>query len=398
MRAAKVRALICLAWRCHRRRRRPPTAAPPPRSSPKTQLWYLLYFASLSCIFPFLNLWLQRVGGLNPAQIGAIGCARPLASFPAGALWSGAADASRRHRAVLLLTLAASVLLRLAAFAASGAGFAALLALIVAAEACAAPVTIIVDALVMAACAQQADYGKQRLFGAIGWGICAALAGAAIQRVGLAAAFIGHAALAALVFAPTLALPLGPLHAKLERQAGAPARHGPGDGGGSGKAANGSEPPGEAGAGGGVARIDSALEAQALLRHHDSGGGKPAAAGEAAAAGAAVDGEGGGGKHGGAAAPKVHVWRGVRQLLSNSEAAIFLAQATFFGFGVSARSLARQPVPRCWVAAAGAGCRSKPPLETAAAARCSSMPPPAAGLTPCRWGTSKASCSSSWTL
>lgn len=127
--------------------------------------------AARPCSFPFLNLFFRRLG-LGERAIGALGAARPLISLPAGALWSGAADKSRRHRAVLLGCFAASVVARLAiapvgalwpgssapATAAvgdgastggSGTGRAALfplLCMVLATEFFAAPVTIIVDA------------------------------------------------------------------------------------------------------------------------------------------------------------------------------------------------------------------------------------------------------------
>lgn len=320
--------------------------------------------------FPPTAARVRRRWGLSPAQIGVIGCARPLISFPAGSAWSGAADKTRRHRAVLLLTFAASLLARLAVAAVGPLGFVPLLATATVMEAFAAPVTIIVDAgmcrlvvgpcpteslgasacpltptlhlppmpAVMAACREQADYGKQRLWGAVGWGICAVVAGAIIHRAGLWAAFAGHAVLAAAAFWPTLRLPMGPLHAKLAERAGhAHAEHDDSKQQRQRPAAAGAGEPEEAAGGGagawGVAgRDDSALlEAQSLLHQHQHHkGGRPAGearsdvgAGEGAGAAAHPPGQ-----------PRVQFWSGLRQLLGNPEAAIFLAQALFFGFGV----------------------------------------------------------------
>lgn len=98
----------------------------------------------MSALFPFLPLIFLRLG-YSTAAIGGVGCLRPLVSFPAGSLGSGAADHTRRHRAVLLAAFAASLALRLAIAAAGRAGFGVLLATVVAMEAAAAPVTILVD-------------------------------------------------------------------------------------------------------------------------------------------------------------------------------------------------------------------------------------------------------------
>ena len=186
-------------------------------------------------------------------------------------------------------------------------------------------------AAVMAACAQQADYGKQRLWGAIGWGICSALAGAAISHAGIWAAFASHAALALVAAAPTARLPFGPLHAKLDSQAGKlGGRAGCEAAGGSeGAAVGAGGQPGGSSKQAVVERFDSAAEAHALLA-----GSKP---GPRTGAGA---GGGGGGQAGGrgeaeaAPPPQVRFWSGVAQLLSNPEAAVFFSQALLMGFGV----------------------------------------------------------------
>lgn len=68
---------------------------------------------------------------------------------------------------------------------------------------------------------QEGEYGRQRLFGAVGWGVCSALAGAAITHKGIYAAFACHGALALLTVLPSARLPFGALHAKLDAASGA---------------------------------------------------------------------------------------------------------------------------------------------------------------------------------
>lgn len=187
----------------------------------------------------------------------------------------------------------------------------------------------------MAACTHQGDYGRQRLWGAVGWGLFAPVAGYLIRHAGVAAAFAAHAALMLVALGPTLRLPFGPLHAKLDEQLGddllEPKCSGPsGDLQLDEAAADGTA--GAHGAAGGskvAGRCDSALDAQRLLRHGRAG--QPAAAGTLEDSGS---GSGGGGSAPPAAQQWMRFWRGLRQLLGNPEAAIFLAQALFFGFGV----------------------------------------------------------------
>ncbi len=123
----------------------PPASLPSLSAANPLQLWYLSYFSALSCLFPYLNLSFRRLG-LTERSIGILGAVRPFISLPAGSLWSGAADTSRRHRAVLLLTLASSVLARLSLAAVGKLGFIPLLVTVSVTEFFSAPVTIIADA------------------------------------------------------------------------------------------------------------------------------------------------------------------------------------------------------------------------------------------------------------
>jgi PPP family 3-phenylpropionic acid transporter len=109
------------------------------------QCWYGFYFAALSCLHPYVNICFRRLG-LSERSIGLLGTLRPFISLPAGSIWSGVADKSRRHRAVLLFVFCASVLARLALAPLGRLGFAPLLAGVSLAEFFAAPCTIIVDA------------------------------------------------------------------------------------------------------------------------------------------------------------------------------------------------------------------------------------------------------------
>jgi hypothetical protein len=197
----------------------------------------------------------------------------------------------------------------------------------------------------MAACGEQGDYGKQRLWGALGWGLFSAVAGSLISRAGMAAAFGGHAALAALALLPMLRLPFGPLHAKLDgqQQARAPKGAEPAAAGAEVEVPGIVSAPSERAKG--VLRFDSALEAQALLQQANAAGSK--------AEGHATESAPGGGHCSTSGdppspqhtrreqqqpppqqQPRVRFWRGVRQLLRNPEAAIFLAQAVVMGYGV----------------------------------------------------------------
>lgn len=183
----------------------------------------------------------------------------------------------------------------------------------------------------MATCSEQGEYGRQRLFGAMGWGLFSAVAGSAISHAGIYAAFACHAVLAMAALPPTLALPFGPLHAKLESQPG----NGAGESSPEGQAASGvATPSGTAEHGGKrpVERSDSAIEARSLLSDSVADVEQPGAWSTA-------DGkEPGGGRQGrprrALRQPGVRYWAGVARLLRCPEAAVFLAMSVFMGVGV----------------------------------------------------------------
>jgi hypothetical protein len=183
------------------------------------QAWYFTFFASLACLHPYLNLLFRRRAGLSEAQIGLVSCLRPWVGVASGGLWAGLADKARAHRAVLLFTFVGSTAARLGVGASHS--FSGVLVPVLLCESLAAPVTIISDAAVTAAC-DEGEYGRQRLWGAVGWGSMALLAGTAVGAYGLGAAFVLHGLLALAVLPPSAMLPLGPLHARLGERPAVP--------------------------------------------------------------------------------------------------------------------------------------------------------------------------------
>ena len=156
----RCRLPACCRRRCVRST--PQTSIMSSSQCPPLQIWYCAYFSSLSALFPFIPLFF-RLRGLDERQIGVVAALRPWLSLPAGAAWSAAADKTRHHRVVLLITFSCSALARLGLWA--GRSFPALLAISLATELFAAPVTILADSAVLAACSEEGDYGRQRLWG-----------------------------------------------------------------------------------------------------------------------------------------------------------------------------------------------------------------------------------------
>jgi MFS_1 like family len=186
------------------------------------KLWYLTYFASASCLHPFLPLIFRRAG-LSEQHVGTIAALRPWVGLPCGAILAGIADKWRKHSIILTTCFTLSVCMRLVVSISTS--FPAILTVILIADAINSPTNIIVDAAAIAACSSpeynnegKDTYGRQRLYGAIGWGAFSFISGSSQTwfHGSSTIAFILYGVLAITTFIPTVKIPWEPLHAKLE--------------------------------------------------------------------------------------------------------------------------------------------------------------------------------------
>ena len=73
-------------------------------------MYYFLYYGAISILFPFLALFYQSQG-LTGSQIGLLAAISPIISFFGAPLWTGAADASHRHKLVAILSITGVVII-----------------------------------------------------------------------------------------------------------------------------------------------------------------------------------------------------------------------------------------------------------------------------------------------
>jgi len=154
-------------------------------------IFYFLYFGAISFLFPYLALFYQSKG-LSGAEIGVLTAISPIVAFIAAPLWTGAADASRRHK---LLAMFSIIGVAAVAFIFPGvASFGGLIVMISLYAIFNSPTGSLVDSAVLALLGERRErYGRVRLWGTVGYGVVAPIASSLIGRLGLNWAFWGNA-------------------------------------------------------------------------------------------------------------------------------------------------------------------------------------------------------------
>jgi PPP family 3-phenylpropionic acid transporter len=156
-------------------------------------MYYFLYYGAISILFPFLALFYQSQG-LSGGQIGLLAAISPIISFFGAPLWTGAADASRRHKLLAMLSILGVVIVTF--IFPSITTFSGLLLMISLYAFFGSPTGSLVDAAVLTMLGERKErYGRIRLWGTIGYGVVAPFAGNLIGRLGLKWAFWGYAIL-----------------------------------------------------------------------------------------------------------------------------------------------------------------------------------------------------------
>jgi MFS transporter, PPP family, 3-phenylpropionic acid transporter len=168
---------------------------------------YFSYYAAMAAVLPYLALYYQDAG-LSGAQIGMLAGLMPLMMMVGAPVWAEFADSSGRHRHVLWLSLSASMVLALGlSLVGSFLPLAVLVALFAFSV---APVMPLVDHAVLEALGDDAHrYGRQRVWGAYGWGLSAPAVGWVTDRLGLSWMFYVYVAAMLVALLVAFRAPVG---------------------------------------------------------------------------------------------------------------------------------------------------------------------------------------------
>jgi PPP family 3-phenylpropionic acid transporter len=158
--------------------------------------FYFLYFAATASLMPYFVRYYQQLG-FGGVEIGLLAGISPLVNLVGAPLWTGLADATRRHRLVMTLTMLVTV--GAALLFPTLSAFLPVVALTVLNAFFAAPVGSLADSATLAVLAdEKSAYGRVRLGGTLGWAVAAPIAGALIEAYGLKMAFWSYALMMAL--------------------------------------------------------------------------------------------------------------------------------------------------------------------------------------------------------
>jgi PPP family 3-phenylpropionic acid transporter len=151
---------------------------------------YLIAYGAIGILFPYLAIYYRGLG-LSGKEIGILAGVTPIVSLFAAPFWGAVADATQRQKALMIFAFGATPLVMLGVFFARS--FTALFILAALLAFVNAPLMPILDNSTLKLLGpRRNEYGKLRVWGSIGFGITAPLAGILIERYGLPSAFYGY--------------------------------------------------------------------------------------------------------------------------------------------------------------------------------------------------------------
>lgn len=171
--------------------------------------YYFFIYAAMAFLAPFLTLYYESLG-LSGREIGLLAAMPSIITFISAPIFGAITDATQQHKRILGFSILVVVLSVL------GMSWAQTLTRLVPVVAIYAfffaPMLPIIDRSVLEILGEQRDqYGKQRLWGAIGWGLLAPISGMLVDRGGLLWAFYGSAALYFVLFLVSQLTPIQPV-------------------------------------------------------------------------------------------------------------------------------------------------------------------------------------------
>lgn len=139
-------------------------------------------------VMPFLTLYYAQMG-LTATEIGLLVGLTPVLNFIAAPIWGGLADATQKHKPLLLLAIGGAIATMAVFLLATN--LAQFIPIILVYALFSAPISPLIDNTVLYLLGERRErYGRIRLWGAVGWGVAGAVIGFLVDRFGLRVSFI----------------------------------------------------------------------------------------------------------------------------------------------------------------------------------------------------------------
>lgn len=159
----------------------------PARNPIFLKVFNVVFFAAYGSIMPFLVLYYEQIG-LVGREIGLLSAFPPLMILLGSAIWGAVADITSRHRRILLFSILGAAISGL--FIGFNSDFLALIPIVLIFAFFVSPIVPLLDNSVLASLKDRGDqYGKFRLWGAVGWGLSTPLVGMITDQFGLSWSF-----------------------------------------------------------------------------------------------------------------------------------------------------------------------------------------------------------------
>ncbi|MCA9838533.1 MAG: MFS transporter [Trueperaceae bacterium] len=155
--------------------------------------FYFFYYAAYAALMPFLVVYFEKLG-FSAGQIGILGAIMPLMTMLAAPFWANLVDSSKRQKTFLVSLLLVAIVSGISMGFSST--FTLLMALMLLFAFVIAPVMPLGDNAILRLLGEQRkNYGRLRVWGAVGWGLSAPIVGFITEKLDLRWAFYSFALL-----------------------------------------------------------------------------------------------------------------------------------------------------------------------------------------------------------
>lgn len=167
---------------------------------------YFFWFGAMGALIPYLSLHYLDIG-LTGREIGLLFGVAPFMTLIAAPLWGAVADILRQHKRIMAITISGVCLTYLGIFLARDLRL--LLPMAVLTTLFSAPSIALLDHTTLSLLGERRTlYGRQRVWGAVGWGTFGTLVGYLTQWMGLSWAFYAFFAMMGVMLVIALRMPI----------------------------------------------------------------------------------------------------------------------------------------------------------------------------------------------